>query len=167
MSQQIPSGGRRSDPGDSGTGRASAGKARGPAHAPSGAELDYPFRWGVGWKQCVEYRVDDFSSEIAFFIDTLGFPTNAFGPDYAMFTSPDQAFYFSVVPAPPGESSTPPASIRLQFMIENIVGVVSDLERRGIVFEERPGPWEPGSPLYTGYFRTPHGICIDLWGMVA
>src|SRR3972149_253178 len=43
----------------------------------------FPFVWGTQWKQCIEYRADDFAAEVGFFIDILGLPVNAFDPDYA------------------------------------------------------------------------------------
>ena len=125
----------------------------------------YPFVWGESWKQCVEYRVDDFAAEVGFFIDVLGLPVNAFDPGYAMFTSPQRDFFFAVVPAPHAEQSTPPEAIRLQFMVKDIMATTYELEQRGISFEQPPQPLRPGSTLSIGYFRTPHGICIELWGM--
>jgi catechol 2,3-dioxygenase-like lactoylglutathione lyase family enzyme len=126
----------------------------------------FPFTWGSRWKQCVEYRVDDFAAEVGFFIDILGLPVNAFDPDYAMFTSPAGDFYFSFVPVSEGELSTPSDAFRIQFMVENIQETALELERRGIPFEQWPQACEEGSSLYIGYFRTPHGMCIDLWGIV-
>lgn len=124
----------------------------------------FPFSWGKTWKHCIEYKVKDFAAEVGFFIDFLGFPVNAFDPDYAMFTSPNGEFFFSVVPVQEGEESTPPNAIRLQFMIENIKETASELERRGIVFEQWPTPGSMGSSLLIGTFRSPNGIGIDLWG---
>lgn len=126
----------------------------------------FPFAWDDLWKHCVEYRVDDFAAEVGFFIDVLGFPVNAFDPDYAMFTSPQGDFYFSVTPVREGEYSTPPESFRLQFLIRDIMQTAEELGRRGIVFESPPLPCTPGSNLYIGTFRSPHGIAIDLWGFV-
>jgi catechol 2,3-dioxygenase-like lactoylglutathione lyase family enzyme len=126
----------------------------------------FPFSWGESWKQCIEYKVDDFAAEVGFYIDILGLPVNAFDPDYAMFTSPGGEFYFSVVPAGDSDPSTPPEAIRIQFMVEDILKLAADLEQRGIVFEHWPAPCVEGSSLYIGYFRTPHGISIDLWGLV-
>jgi catechol 2,3-dioxygenase-like lactoylglutathione lyase family enzyme len=125
----------------------------------------FPFVWGKSWKQCVEYRVDDFAAEVGFFIDVLGLPVNAFDPGYAMFTSPQGDFFFAVVPTPHAEQSTPPDAIRLQFMVKDITATTSELEQRGIFFEQPPQPLRPGSSLSIGYFRTPHGICVELWGM--
>jgi catechol 2,3-dioxygenase-like lactoylglutathione lyase family enzyme len=124
----------------------------------------FPFSWGKTWKHCIEYKVKDFAAEVGFFIDFLGFPVNAFDPDYAMFTSPNGEFFFSVVPVQEGEESTPPNAIRLQFMIENIKETASELERRGIVFEQWPAPGSLGSSLLIGTFRSPNGIGIELWG---
>ena len=127
----------------------------------------FPFSWERSWKQCVEYKVADFAAEVGFFIDILGFPVNAFDPDYAMFTSPDGEFFFSVVPAQADEESTPPDAIRLQFMVVKIIETAVDLQRRGVVFEQWPAPAGESSPLQIGSFRTPHGIGIDLWGFDA
>jgi len=113
----------------------------------------------------VEYRVDDFAAEIGFLIDILGLPVNAFDPDYAMFTSPEGEFFFAVVPAGEG-TSTPPDAIRLQFMLADIFATADELESRGIAFEQPPQPVAPGAALNIATFRTPHGICIDLWGTV-
>lgn len=125
----------------------------------------YPFRWGKNWRQSIEYKVDDFAAEVGFFIDILGLPVNAFDPDYAMFTSPGRDFYFSVVPTFEGEESTPPDAIRIQFMVEDIFDLIDELEQRGVDFEQQPQPCEPDSSLYIAFFRTPHGICVDLWGV--
>lgn len=125
----------------------------------------FPFAWGERWKHCVEYRVDDFAAEVGFFIDILGLPVNAFDPDYAMFTSPEGEFFFAVTPAPP-DASTPPDALRLQFMVADIFETADELENRGIAFEQPPQPVQPGAGLHIASFRTPHGICIDLWGEV-
>lgn len=127
---------------------------------------DFPFEWGEPWKQCVEYKVDDFAAEVGFYVDVLGLSVIALDPDYAMFTSPGGDFYFAVVPALSGGESTPPEAIRLQFMIADILATAEVLEDRGINFEAPPAPCQEGSQLYIGYFRSPHGIPIDLWGMV-
>lgn len=126
----------------------------------------FPFKWGKPWKQCVEYKVDDFAAEVGFYIDVLGLSVIALDPDYAMFTSPGGDFYFAVVPVFSGGESTPPEAIRLQFMVADILTTASVLEERGIEFEAPPLPCQEGSRLYIGYFRSPHGIPIDLWGIV-
>ena len=124
----------------------------------------FPFSWSDSWKQCVEYKVADFPAEVGFFIDILGFPVNAFDPDYAMFTSPNGEFYFSVVPVLESEEVTPPDAIRLQFMVEYIMETAVELERRGVNFDQWPTQSSEKSPLLIGSFRTPNGIGIDLWG---
>jgi catechol 2,3-dioxygenase-like lactoylglutathione lyase family enzyme len=126
----------------------------------------FPFFWGDDWKQCVEYKVDDFAAEVGFYTDILGLPVNAFDPDYAMFTSPDKEFFFSIVPALEGQSSTPPDSFRMQFMVRDLWETVEELQRRGVVFEQLPRACQEGSALHIGFFRSPHGICIDLWGFM-
>jgi hypothetical protein len=124
----------------------------------------FPFRFGTTWKHCIEYRVDDFAAEVGFFMDVLGFPALAFSPSFAMFTSPGQDFSFSVAVTPEGCFSTPPDSIRLQFMVEDILTTAAELEQRGVKFEQRPEVGSAGEALISGYFRTPHGICVDLMG---
>ena len=127
----------------------------------------FPFAWGDCWKQCIEYKVDDFPAEVGFFIDVLGLPVNAFDPDYAQFTSPHGDFFFAVIPTPEDHYSTPPDALRLQFLVADIFATTEELQSRGIVFEQPPQPCQAGSSLYIGYFRTPHGICVDLWGIVS
>lgn len=122
-------------------------------------------KWGMCWKACLEYIVADFAAEAGFFIDVLGFPTNAFDENYAMFTSPDQEFYFAVVRARDGATPTPKDAVRIQFMVEDIYGTAMEFEKRGIVFEKRPHS-EHGSPIHNATFRTPAGIAVDLWGMM-
>jgi catechol 2,3-dioxygenase-like lactoylglutathione lyase family enzyme len=125
----------------------------------------FPFSWGKSWRQCIEYKVADFPAEVGFFIDILGFPVNAFDPDYAMFTSPNGDFFFSVVPVQDKKELTAPDAIRLQFMVENIYETASELEKRGVKFEEWPSKTSGQSSLLIGSFRTPNGISIELWGM--
>ncbi len=127
---------------------------------------EFPFTWGAYWKQCVEYRVSDYAAEVGFFIDILGLPINAFNEYTAMFTGPEQEFYFAVTPTFAGQQPTPPDALRLQFFVGDIFAVAEELERRGILFEQPPQPVAEGSNYYVGTFRTPHGICIDLCGIV-
>ena len=124
----------------------------------------FPFTWGSGWKQCIEYKVEDFAAEVGFLVDVLGLSVNALGAEYAQFTSPDSAFYLGVAVARPDERSTPPEALRIQFMIANLPAAFGELQRRGIVFEGALQPVYEGAVLLTACFRTPHGICIDLWG---
>jgi predicted enzyme related to lactoylglutathione lyase len=124
----------------------------------------FPFQWGKYWKQCIEYRVDDFASEIGFFIDMLGFPVIAFDPSYAMFSSPAGEFTFAVVETPQDIPSTPPDAIRIQFMVENITATAEELERRGVRFVQPPAPLSEGSSMYLAAFQTPHGVLMEVWG---
>ena len=126
----------------------------------------FPFVWGEHWKQCVEYKVDDFAAEVGFFIDVLGLPVNAFNADYAMFTSPKHDFYFAVVGAASGEPSTPPGALRLQFMVADLFATVEELQLRGIQPDQPPQPLFEGSQQWVASFRTPHGICLEIWGLV-
>jgi len=124
----------------------------------------FPFSWGSAWKQCIEYKVVDFPAEVGFFIDILGFPVNAFDPDYAMFTSPGGDFFFSVVPTREGEQPTPLGAIRLQFMVQQIVETAIELQRRGVKFNQMPTRVADNSSFLIGSFQTPNGIGVELWG---
>jgi catechol 2,3-dioxygenase-like lactoylglutathione lyase family enzyme len=126
----------------------------------------FPFTWGQHWRQCVEYRVSDFAAEVGFWIDVLGLPVNAFNSDYAMLTSPNHDFYFSVVAVPQPEQSTPPDAFRLQFMVEDIFATTQELSRRGVGFEVEPQPVSESSMQWAAAFRTPHGILVEIWGLV-
>lgn len=126
----------------------------------------YPFQLGGAWKQCIEYKVDDFAAEVGFLIDILGLEVNSLDPGYAQFTSPQRDFFFGVVETPPGYHSTPPDALRIQFMVDDIFNTTEELENRGIVFDVPPQPCQAGSALNIGSFHTPHGITIELWGIV-
>jgi catechol 2,3-dioxygenase-like lactoylglutathione lyase family enzyme len=126
----------------------------------------FPFQWGQRWKQCIEYQVDDFAAEVGFLVDILGLPVLAFDSGYAMFTGPEEDFTFAVVPTPEDGQSTPPDTIRLQFMVADIFDTTEELQRRGIVFEGQPEPIAEDSSVFISSFRTPHGILIELWAEV-
>ena len=127
---------------------------------------EFPFTWGAYWKQSIEYRVADFAAEIGFFTDVLGLPVNAFNEYSAMFTGPQQEFFFSVTPTFEGQEPTPPDAFRLQFFVADIFQVAEELQKRGISFELPPQAVTEGSNYYVGSFRTPNGICIDLCSIV-
>jgi catechol 2,3-dioxygenase-like lactoylglutathione lyase family enzyme len=126
----------------------------------------FPFEWGPHWKQCIEYRVDDFAAEVGFLIDVLGLPVNAFNPDYAMFTSPSHEFYFAVVSAGPRMRSTPPDALRIQFMVSDLFALAETLKARGVVFDRDPSPVAEGSTQWVASFHTPHGLSMEIWGFV-
>ena len=126
----------------------------------------FPFKWGKYWKQCIEYRVDDFAAEVGFFIDVLGVQVIAFDPNYAMFTSPLGEFTFAVAEAHESGYSTPPDAIRIQFMVDDIITTTEELLRRGINLSQNPEPVSEGASMYVATFQTPHGICVDIWGEV-
>lgn len=129
----------------------------------------FPFAWNETWegcwKQCVEYRVSDLAGEMSFFVDRLGFSIYALQADYAMFTSPDQAFFLAIRPAADDAPAAAPNSIGIEFMVADINAAVAELEGRGVRFEEAAKPCMEGSPMYIAYLRTPNGIRITLWGM--
>lgn len=125
----------------------------------------FPFTWGESWKQCIEYRVDDFAAEVGFFIDILGFSINALDSSYAMFTSPQHDFYFAIVPTTADEVPTSPDAFRLQFMVRDVNATYQELLRRGIAFELIPQPLSPASSIMIATFRTPNGIPVEIWGV--
>jgi catechol 2,3-dioxygenase-like lactoylglutathione lyase family enzyme len=125
----------------------------------------FPFTWGDSWKQCIEYRVDDFAAEVGFFTDVLGFAVHALDRSYAMFTSPQQDFYFAIVPTVASESPTSPDAFRLQFMVRDVTATYQELLRRGIAFELAPQPLCPTSSIIIASFRTPNGISVEIWGL--
>ena len=129
-------------------------------HAP---RFPFPFTWADGWKQCMQYTVEDFAAEIGFFIDVLGFPVSAFSPNYAQFTSPDQVFFFGVAAPHEGGQITPPDSLSIQFMVMDLEGTIKELEQRGIIFERKPEAGEISSAI--AVLRSPHGVSLELWGV--
>ena len=128
-------------------------------------EHGFPWKWGACWKHMASYRVADLAAEAGFFIDILGMPVNAFGPDFMMVTGPEKEFYLGVYPASEGEGPTPPGAIGIEFMVEDIFGVVAKLEERGVEFEKPPTPVAEGAPLHSAECRTPNGIKVVLWGI--
>jgi len=122
----------------------------------------FPFQFGKDWKMCVQYLVEDFAAEVGFFIDVLGFPVGAFSPNYAQFTSPGSEFTFGVATLE-GNPGTPPESISLQFMLNDLPGTIQELERRGVEFEYKPVA--VGMSPAIAVLRTPHGVRLELWGM--
>jgi catechol 2,3-dioxygenase-like lactoylglutathione lyase family enzyme len=127
---------------------------------------DIAFTWGTCWKQCVEYHVNDFASEVAFYLDVLGLSFNAFDPNYAMFTSPDHAFYLAVTPANDDSPAVTPNTMRVEFMVEDIHATVEKLAQRGLVVDEVSQPWGENNPMHIARFLTPNGVGITLWCMV-
>ncbi|UCH58964.1 MAG: hypothetical protein JSV61_12195 [Anaerolineales bacterium] len=120
----------------------------------------FAFQWGDTWKQCVEYKVNDFASEVGFFIDLLGFAVDTFSPSYARLTTPDEDFYFAISEVRPDEQATPAEALRLQFCVVDLEELLHKLEERGILIELNEV--EGSSGIKVGSFQTPHGICIDL-----
>jgi len=128
----------------------------------------YPFGliWTDWWKMNLEYKVDDYPAEVGFYIDILGCSINALDHAYAMFTSPNEDFHISILPTPTGQRPTPPDAFEIEFMIRNIQPYALDLENRGVVFGQRVQRYgREGSKFKNGWFRTPNGIVIMLWGM--
>lgn len=123
---------------------------------------DYPFTSPEGWQFCFEYKVDDFAAEVGFFIDVLGFAVRAFSTSYAQFASPDGRICFNVLSAGDGEESTPPDSIRLYLNVHDLQKASAQLHNRGIPFEAIRAIGSLTHGIQSGYFRSPHGVCIEL-----
>lgn len=126
----------------------------------------FPFTWGEDWMICCQYMVYDFAAEVGFYIDILGFDVRAFSPSYGQFIDPEHICCLSVTAVPEGIEATDPDTIRLQLHVQDIDQTVLQLEKRGIVFEQKPILIHEGSSIKMGYFRTPHGVCIDLFGEI-
>lgn len=124
----------------------------------------YPFTPGTCWTPHIRYTVDDYESEIGFFVDLLGFEVVAFDDSCAMFRDPEGVFHLQVSPTLESDA-TPPDTISLEFMVGNPVASAKALRSRGVVFEKDLAPCVEGSDLYYGRFRTPHGVAVEFWGM--
>ncbi len=124
---------------------------------------ELPFEWGSCWTATITYKVADYAAEIGFFVDGLGFQTNAFDPSFCMFATPDRSYFFAIVPAGE-EAPTPPDSIRVSFMVADIERSARELAERGIEFTRGPEPYM-GSRMLSGELRTPNGVPVELWGM--
>ena len=126
----------------------------------------FVFKPGDCWDQCCEYVVADFEAEVGFWIDIMGFGTNAFGSEYAMVCPPKADYFFSVVLASSQRKETKPGMFRLSFMLDGIQDIGKKLKKRGVVFSEALKPYgSPNSPMLKGTFLTPAGIEVELWGM--
>jgi len=123
----------------------------------------FPFTWGDGWRHCIQYTVDDFAAEIGFFIDVLGFQVLEFSPTFARFVAPDGEFSIAVSEAIEGGQSLPPEAIRLQFMLEGLADTITELQRRGVQFEDLPDA--SGDSPAVALLRSPHGLLLELWGI--
>jgi predicted enzyme related to lactoylglutathione lyase len=136
--------------------------------APWAPAADGPaFSIGDCWTQCTFYAVDDYEAELGFYLDILGLKTFTINDVSSMVTSPKNEFFIGVNRADDDQPATNPSSLRIQFMVDRIEEVVAELERRGIAFDVRPAPESEGSPMWFGTMRSPNGVRVDLWGMVA
>ena len=125
--------------------------------------VTFPFQWGPFWKLYVQYQVADLASEIGFFMDGLGFEASIFCAEQVVLTSPDRDFHFSIVPVPENGQPTPPDTILLSFMIQQLHETVLRLEQGGVRFEEQPSRVAEGDPMSRAACRTPNGIRVELW----
>jgi hypothetical protein len=141
-----------------------AADAGGPAVAWIPPSVPVPFEWGSCWRHTVEYKASEFEAEVGFWMDCMGFDCNVLSPDYCMVVGPEGAFYLSFVDAK-GEAVATDA-VRLQFMVHDLDATCSELGDRGITFERRPQPSEPGGSTWYATLHTPSGLPVDLWGVV-
>jgi hypothetical protein len=131
-------------------------------------EPKHPFAmtWGDCWVYAPCYHVEDFEAEVGFWLDVLGFTSNALTPDFCMVMPPDGKFTFSVRPADDERQATSPGALTLEFMVKDIHELAATLAQRGVPFEQEPQPCgSPDSPMHTAIFTTPAGIRVWLWGM--
>ena len=122
----------------------------------------FPFQWTEGWKQCIEYRVEDYAAEVGFYIDFLGFSVDEFGPQYARFCSPAGDFAIGIEACPAGSSASPVSGLGLQLQVTNLFELVEELQKRGISFEQPPKIHPRDKSLVSTIFKTPHGLVIEL-----
>jgi len=123
---------------------------------------NFPFEWTEGWKQCLEYRVDDYAAEVGFFIDFLGFSVDEFGPQYARFCSPADDFAIGIEACPAGSSARPVSGLRLQLQVTNLFELVEELQKRGVSFEHPPKINPRDKTLVSTIFKSPHGLVFEL-----
>ena len=122
----------------------------------------FPFQWTEGWKQCIEYRVEDYAAEVGFYIDFLGFSVDEFGPQYARFCSPAGDFAIGIEACPAGSSASPVSGLGLQLQVTNLFELVEELQKRGVSFEQPPKIHPRDKSLVSTIFKTPHGLVIEL-----
>jgi len=122
----------------------------------------FPFQWTEGWKQCIEYRVEDYAAEVGFYIDFLGFSVDEFGPQYARFCSPAGDFAIGIEACPAGSSARPVSGLGLQLQVTNLFELVEELQKRGVSFEQPPKIHSRDKSLVSTIFKTPHGLVIEL-----
>lgn len=122
----------------------------------------FPFQWTDGWKQCIEYRVEDYAAEVGFYIDFLGFSVDEFGPQYARFCSPAGDFAIGIDASPAGSSAMPVTGLRLQLQVSDLFELVEELQKRGVSFEHPPKIHPRDKSLVSAVFKTPHGLVIEL-----
>jgi predicted enzyme related to lactoylglutathione lyase len=125
---------------------------------------EYPFEWENGHRFCIEYQVDDFAAEVGFYVDVLGITVDSISPSRAQFSSPDQELVLAVSAVDPEQPSIPPQNLLLQMFIKNLETTVTELEKRGVIFELPPQPSNSDPELLVARFQTPNGMFVELWG---
>lgn len=124
---------------------------------------EFAFEWGDCWNACVEYSVEDFDAEVAFYLDGLGCRPNALSVDYAMFKAPDDSFYIGFNRASESLPATPSGALHVCFMVRNVAKTIDELERRGVTVVSRPEPQGKEGVMVKGVLQSPNGTIVDLW----
>jgi len=132
----------------------------------TGARHPFPIKWGECWKAVIELSVQDFAAELGFFLHILGFDVNAIEPNWAMLMTPDKAYMFSLIQATEERPAVSGASISIEFMVEGITALASELTNRGLGVSPLQAEWGEEAPMRTFGFTSPNGLNIKVWGMV-
>ncbi len=140
----------------------------------------FNMKWGDCWTFAPCYHVEDFAAEVGFWLDVMGFDSNAITEDFCMVMDPEKRFTFSIRPASEQRSApeadpagnqravTPAEALTLEFMVDGIREICAELAERGVDVERHPEPYgAPSSPMYTALLRTPAGLRVWLWGLVS
>ena len=128
--------------------------------------VDYPFAWGECWTGNLGVTVEDFESEVGFWIDIMGFRPFAFFDDTLMFRSIDNSFGMSLSQAT--EDQPPSHSITVELMLENLEEATEIIRSRGAEFSKTLFPvWGEEQSMRTTELISPAGFRVILWGMIA
>ena len=127
--------------------------------------VDYPFVWGECWTANIGVAVDDFESEVGFWVDIMGFRPFAFFESTLMFRSPDNSFGMSLSQAT--EDYPPSHSITVELMLDNLEEATETIRSCGAEFSKTLFPvWGEGQTMRTSELVSPAGFRVILWGMV-
>ncbi|MBC8342460.1 MAG: hypothetical protein H8E61_00585 [Bacteroidetes bacterium] len=127
----------------------------------------FPFHFGRFWQMTIEYKVNDFESEVGFFSDILGFRIITLSVNYAMFSVPDNTFQISFLRQSSTHSALEMKSFKIEILIERILELTEELKSRGIAFNQNPTKVGIDNHSFINCgFSTPNGLDICLWEQV-